>query len=163
MWSTPLTSLPYRLLHLLERAHVYLAHALARDAELVGKLRERDRVIGEPTRFEDASLAIVEHGERRGKRLAAVVEFVARDKGSLLAGSLVDQPVQPFAGIAVRANRRVERGVTAEPPVHVDHVLLRGAEPLGDGFDLVIADIAIVEDGDLALDRSQVEEQLFPV
>src|SRR5712671_3740595 len=102
--------------------------------------RERDRVLGEPTRFEDASLAIVEHGERRGKRLAAVVELVARGKGSLLARSLVSQPVQPFAGIAVRANRRVERGVAAEPPVHVDHVLLRDAEPLGDGF-LVMADI----------------------
>jgi hypothetical protein len=32
-----------------------LAHALARDAELVGEFRERDRV--EPTRFEDAGTA----------------------------------------------------------------------------------------------------------
>jgi hypothetical protein len=63
---------------------------------------------GEPTRFEEASLAIVEHGEQQGERLAAVVELVARGKRSLLAGSLVNQPVQPFAGIAVRANRRVE-------------------------------------------------------
>jgi hypothetical protein len=100
----------HRLLHLLKRAHVDLAHALARDAELVGEFRERDRVLGEPTRFEDAPLAIVEHGERRGERLAAVVELVARGKRGLLAGTLVNQPVQPFAGIAVRANRRVERG-----------------------------------------------------
>src|SRR5258707_8902258 len=120
----------HRLLHLLERAHGDLAHALSRDAELVGEFRERDRVFGEPTRFEDAPLAIVEHGERRGERLAAVVELVARGERSLLAGTLVNQPVQPFAGIAVRANRRVERGVAAEPPVHVDHVLLRDAEPL---------------------------------
>jgi hypothetical protein len=41
--------------------------------------------------------------------------------------------------------------------------VLRDAEPLGDGFDLVMADIAIVEDGNLALGRAQVEEQLFPV
>src|SRR5258706_3266359 len=59
----------HRLLYLLERVRVDLAHALARGAELVGEFRERDRVLGEPTRFEDSSLAIVEHGER----LAAVV------------------------------------------------------------------------------------------
>jgi hypothetical protein len=40
----------HRLLHLLERAYVDLAHAHARDAELVGEVRERDRVLGEPRR-----------------------------------------------------------------------------------------------------------------
>ena len=54
----------HRLLHLLERAHVDLAHALARDAEFGGQIRKRDRVLGEPTRFEDTPLAIVEHGKR---------------------------------------------------------------------------------------------------
>ena len=33
----------HRLLHLLEGAHLDLAHALERDAELLGKVRERDR------------------------------------------------------------------------------------------------------------------------
>src|SRR5713226_403570 len=70
-------AVPHRLLHLLERVHVDLAHALARDAELVGKFRECDRLLGEPTRFKDPPLAIVEHGERRGERLAAVVELIA--------------------------------------------------------------------------------------
>src|SRR5258707_9056973 len=83
----------HRLLHLLERVHVDLAHALARDAELVGEFRERDRVLGESTRFEDAPLAIVEHGERRGKRLAAVCGLVARGQGSLLGGFLFNQTV----------------------------------------------------------------------
>ena len=36
----------HRLLHLLEGTHAYLAHALARDAELVGELLERDRLFG---------------------------------------------------------------------------------------------------------------------
>ena len=53
-----------RLLHLLERAHVNLAHALARDAELVGEFRKCDRVLSEPAPFEDAAFAIVEHRER---------------------------------------------------------------------------------------------------
>src|SRR6516165_10197412 len=34
-------AVPHRPLHLLEGTHAYLAHALARDAELVGKLAER--------------------------------------------------------------------------------------------------------------------------
>jgi hypothetical protein len=50
-----------RLLHLLEGTHAYLAHALARDAELVG----------EPARLEDAPLPVVERGERRGEGLTA--------------------------------------------------------------------------------------------
>src|SRR6266852_8600343 len=34
-------AVPHRLLHLLEGAHLDLARSLARDAELVGELRER--------------------------------------------------------------------------------------------------------------------------
>ena len=41
----------HRLLHLLEGAHLDLAHALARDAELLGKVLERDRVLGKPARL----------------------------------------------------------------------------------------------------------------
>src|ERR1035437_5434183 len=148
------------LLHLLERTHVDLADALARDAEFGGQIRKRDRVLGEPTRFEDAPLAIVEHGKRRGERLAAIVEFVARGERSLLAAPLFTQPVLPLARIAVLADRRVERGVAAKPPVHVDHVLFRDAEPLGDGLDLVVSHIALVDDRYLALSLAQVEEQL---
>lgn len=37
----------HRLLHLVERAHLDLAHALARDAELGGEVFERDRLVGE--------------------------------------------------------------------------------------------------------------------
>src|SRR6516164_2688930 len=110
----------HRLLHLLERTHAYLAHALARDAELVGKLVERDRFFGEPTRLEYAPLPVVERGERRGKRLVAVLELLARGECRLLVGLLVDQPVLPFAGITFLADRGVERGVAAEPAVHVD-------------------------------------------
>src|SRR5258706_13166598 len=95
----------HRLLYLLERVRVDLAHALARDAELAGEFRERDRVLGEPTRFEDAPLAIVEHGERRGKRLAAAVGLVARGKGNRLAASPVNPPVPPFGASAVPAKR----------------------------------------------------------
>ena len=42
----------HRLLHLFEGTHAYLAHALARDAELGRELLERDRVFGEPARLE---------------------------------------------------------------------------------------------------------------
>jgi hypothetical protein len=48
----------HRLLHLLEGAHLDLAHALARDAELARQVLERDRVVGQPARLEDAALAL---------------------------------------------------------------------------------------------------------
>src|SRR5258705_6373550 len=61
------------VLHLREGAHLDLAYALARDAEFLGQLHERDLFLGEPTRLEDAPLALVEHGERIGQRLATVI------------------------------------------------------------------------------------------
>src|SRR5258707_4187216 len=82
----------HRLLHLLEGTHAYLAHALARDAELVREFLERDRFFGEPARREDAPLPVVEHGERRGEGLAAAAELVACGECRLLVGMLVDQP-----------------------------------------------------------------------
>ncbi len=51
----------HRLLDLLESAHFDLAHALARHAELVGEFFERDRIVGQPARLENAAFAIVEH------------------------------------------------------------------------------------------------------
>src|SRR6478672_6650430 len=105
------------VLHLLEGADLDLAHALARDAEFLGQLHERDPFLGEPARLEDAPLALVEHGERTGQRLAAVLELLARGKRRLLVRGFVHQPVLPLAGIAVLADRGVERGVAAEPPI----------------------------------------------
>src|SRR6202035_478780 len=104
--------------HLLERAHLDLAHALARDAELVRQLPERDRLIGEPACLEDAPLAPVERREGLTKRLAPVAALLALEQHPLLAGRLVDQPILPFAGFALIANRRVERGIAGEPAVH---------------------------------------------
>src|SRR5262245_46839710 len=70
-------SFHHRLLHLLEGTHAYLAHALARDAELVRELLERDRFFGEPAPLEDAPLPVVERGDRRGEGFAAAVELLA--------------------------------------------------------------------------------------
>src|SRR3989442_2223909 len=74
----------HRVLHLREGAHLDLAYALARDAEFLGQLHERDLFLGEPARFEDAPLALVEHRERTGQRLAAVFGRPARVRGGVL-------------------------------------------------------------------------------
>ncbi len=44
----------YCLLHLLKGVHLDLTHALARHAELIGELIERDRFVGKPPRLEEA-------------------------------------------------------------------------------------------------------------
>src|SRR5262249_57586384 len=85
----------HRILQLLEGAHLDLAHALARDAELLGKLRERDRIVPQPPRLEDAPLAVVEHGERRSECPATAVELLARGERRLLIGTLVNQLLLP--------------------------------------------------------------------
>src|ERR1700730_8463809 len=90
------------VLHLLEGAHLDLAHALARDTEFLGQLHERDLFLGEPARLEDAPLALVEHGERIGQRLAAIIELLARGEHRLLVRGFVHQPVLPLAVLADR-------------------------------------------------------------
>src|SRR6185369_849341 len=96
-----------RLLHLLERANFDLTHALARDAELGGQLLERDWIVGQAARLEDAPLALVEHVERGDQRLVAVVALLALGEDALLARRIVDQPVHPLAAFAVVTDRRV--------------------------------------------------------
>jgi Domain of unknown function (DUF3470) len=43
---------------LLEGTHAYLAHALARDAELVREFLERDRFFGEPARLDWPNITV---------------------------------------------------------------------------------------------------------
>src|SRR6202022_300253 len=52
------------LLHLLEGADLDLADPLAADAEFGRELLQRDRILGQPARLEDAPFAVVEdvHG-----------------------------------------------------------------------------------------------------
>ena len=81
---------------------------------------------------------------------------------SMVLGAVVvvDQPVLPFAGLAFRrADRRVERGVAGQAPVHRHDFLFRDVQPRGDLGDLVGLQVAVVESLDLALHLAQVEEQ----
>ena len=118
-------------------------------------------IIGEATRLEDAALAIIEHREPFTQSLVAVVRLLGLGETALLADAVVDQPIYPFVGIAVLADRRIERGVTAKPALYIDHILLRHAKPLGDEFDLIGPHIALVESGNPALGFAKIEEQLL--
>src|SRR6185503_11029258 len=102
---------------LLEGAHLDLAHPLARDAELVGEFLQGDRAVSKPSGLENPPLAVIEHAERLAKRLAAVGELLVLRQHPFLARGLVDQPVLPFAGIPLLADRGIERGIAAEPAV----------------------------------------------
>src|SRR5260370_35070726 len=87
-----------------------LAHALARDAELVGELLERDRFFGEPARLEDAPLPLVERGERRGEGLAAGVEPLAPGAGRVAGRTLLAPPDPPLARASALRRCGVRRG-----------------------------------------------------
>src|SRR5260370_14411115 len=153
----------HRLLQLLEGDNLDLAHALQAEAEFLRQLRKRDLFLGDPARLEDAPLALVEHGERIGQRLAAVIELLARGERRLLVRGFVHQPVLPLAGIAVLADRGVERGIAAESPVHVNHVRFGDADPPGDDLHLVEPHSAVVEDGEFVLGLAEVEEHFLLV
>src|ERR1700736_1274423 len=60
------------LLQLLEGAHLDLAHALARNAELIRQFLKRDRLVRQSPRLEYATLALVQYGQRVAQHLAAV-------------------------------------------------------------------------------------------
>src|SRR5450759_275486 len=109
----------HRRLHLLEGADLDLPHAFARHTEFGGEIFQRHRVFRQPPRLEDAAFPGVEHAARAVQRLAAMIELLVLGHDGFLVGRSVDQPVLPFAGLAVVADRRVERGIAAEPAVHV--------------------------------------------
>src|SRR3569833_1331212 len=151
------------LLRLLERTHLDLAHTLARYAELGGEILERDRIVGEAARLEDAPLAFIQHVQRADERVVTVVALLAVGEDALLRRRVVDQPVLPLSRLAIVADRRVERGVAAKTAVHIDDVPLGHAEALGDDLHLIGAETALFERRDLALRLAQVEEQLLLV
>lgn len=146
------------LSHLFEDKHLDLPHPLARDAEFVGEHSKRDWVFGQAPRFEDPALANVEFRQGLDQRLAPIFQLFVLDQDALLARRVIDQPILPFAGIAVLSDRRIERGVPAEPTVHVDYVVLGDAEAFGEELDLIRAHIAFVEHGNAAFGLAQIEE-----
>src|SRR3954462_13900305 len=134
-----------RGLHLLKSTDLDLPHALARYAELGGEVFKRHRIFRQTPRFEDTPFARVEHADGAGQRLTAMIELLVLGHDGFLVGRVTDQPVLPFAGFTIVADRRVERGIAAEPAVHVDHVLIRDAEALCNQLHLVGVQIALVQ------------------
>src|SRR5436853_3494072 len=124
-------AISHRLLHFLEGTHLDLAHPLARDAELSRKLLERDRIIGQSPRLEDAPLALIENVECGNQSPVAIVAFLIFGEDALLARGVIDQPILPLAALAIIADRCIERSIAAETAVHVDNVLFRHAETFG--------------------------------
>jgi hypothetical protein len=55
---------PDEILYFLEDANLDLPHALIGDAELLGQVFERNRLVDEMAGLENTAFAIVEHDER---------------------------------------------------------------------------------------------------
>src|SRR6478752_8015863 len=141
----------HRFLHLFERAHFDLSYALARDTELSRKLLERDRIVGQTSRFEDAPLALVENVQSGDQRLVPIVALFALGKNAFLAWCVIDEPILPLAALAIIADGRIEGSIAAETAVHVDHILFGHAEALGNHLHLIEAQVAFLKRGNLAL------------
>ena len=85
------------VLHLLEGAHLDLAHALARDGEFLGQLHERDLFLGEPLKKwisldqsrDMCAAPPVREGATPGVSGPVTLEVVEFQRGSVLA------PVRP--------------------------------------------------------------------
>ena len=57
--------------------------------------------------------------------IATLIGLLLLDENAFLAGAIVGEPVLPLAvAVAVRADRRVERGVAAEPPFDIVYCTL---------------------------------------
>ena len=90
-----------------------------------------------------------------------MVELLGRGERIFLARRVVDEPVLPFAGLAVGAYGGIQRGVAGKPAVHRHDVALGHAETVRDGLHQIGTQIAFVQRLQLALRPPQVEESFF--
>ena len=93
----------------------------------------------------------------------ALVTAPAFDNDGFRRRGLINEIILPFAGFTVFMKRRIDRSIAAETPIHVDDILIRDIEALCDHGNLVGVQVATFECGDLALCRTQFEEQLLLV
>src|SRR5262249_6827473 len=103
----------FRPLHPLRPAPLRLADPLARHADLPARPPARVGTTDDPPPLEDAAPAVVDPAERGPQRLAPFAHPPPPGEPRFLAGVAVAQPVLPLAGVAVLADRRVQRHVAA--------------------------------------------------
>jgi hypothetical protein len=151
---------PGRFLHFLERAHIDLPDTFTRYVEFCCKLFERQWFVGQMSRLEYATFAVIQYTDRSDQRILLVVFLVLFDDDSFRRGRLINEMVLPFADFIVLVYRRIDRFVAAQAPIHVDDILVRNIERLCDQRNLIGAQIAAFQCRDLALCRAQLEKQL---
>src|SRR5260370_7885356 len=93
--------------------------------------------------------------------LATSLVLIAHDRSR--RGLLINVVALPFVGFAVVLDRRIERCITAEPPVHVNDILLRDIEALRDRAYLIGMQIASFERPAFPLCRAHLPEKLLLV
>src|SRR4030095_744194 len=95
----------HRVLHLREGAHLDLAYALARDAEFLRQLHQRDRSRGEPTMRRSRVLSTVSTSDSVLRRLsnsslAASVVSWSGDSSTRLSWHPPGSPSPRIAGVS---------------------------------------------------------------
>ena len=132
-------------LHLLKGARFDLPDPFAGDMELRSEVLEGERRIDQPARLEDVAFAVVEDRKGQAKRRPASLVLLTFGEIAIPVGTFLHQPVLPLDRMVVFVHRYIERHVTAQPPIHFDHVLLGDAKLLGNEGHLIRAQIAILE------------------
>src|SRR6266850_3542176 len=85
-----------RLSHLLERARFDLPDAFTRHVELRGELFERQWLVGQMSRLEDATFAIGQYLDGGDQCVTPVVPLVLFDDDGFWRGRLINEMVLPF-------------------------------------------------------------------
>lgn len=98
-----------RFSYFLERARLDLPDAFARYVELCRKIVQRQWFVGQMTRLEDATFAVVQDIDRGDQCGTPVVLLILFDDDGFRRGRFINEIVLPFFRIAMIMDRRIDR------------------------------------------------------
>ncbi|SRR5260221_7026556 len=123
--------------YFLERARLDLPDPFARYVELYRKVFERQWLVDQMSRLEDATFAVVQYLDCGNQCLMLTFFLVLFDDDGFRRGGLINEIVLPFAGFTVLMKRRIDRLIAAKASIHVDDIVLRDIEALCDQSNLI--------------------------
>ena len=140
-----------------------MPNAFTRHLEFRRELFERQGLVGELSRFENATFAVIQHVDRGGQRIELAFLLVLVDDDGLWRGRRINEMILPFTGFSIIMNRCIDRFIAAEPTIHIDDILVRDGEVLCNQSNLVWVQVAALQCRDLVFRGAQLEKELLLV